>query len=356
MTFPQDLEPKRPRLPGRRPMGRPAAAATISLALACLTLLPSLSNATTYVDDFEGGVNPSGWAFIRGGDTFESGGGNPGGWLHQPIYDTFAPTLDHVFGASTPFPGDYRAANVTRISLDAQTLDLDFGNGDGFRLTLVLRDAKGTPSDVTDDDYVYLIGPNVPRVGEGWTHYDYEIPSQFSGNLPPGWKGGWAGDCETLRPGIAWDDVITNVERVEFWWIDPCLFAIFQQWNVGADNIAIEYGDPAGVEDGSEPGSGSEVGRSGGDALLSWSVSPNPASTSTTVRLTLTGTEEVSIDILTANGRRVTSLVSAESLRGSPEFVWNGRDTLGRTVPAGVYYVRVLVGGESTSRAITLVR
>jgi hypothetical protein len=106
-------------------------------------------------------------------------------------------------------------------------------------MTLLLRDRKGT-ADVEDDDYVYFVGPNIPRVGEGWVHYDVAVPSQET-DLPAGWKGGWVGDCENLRPGVTWADVISNVEQVEIWWIDPCFAAIFQQWNVGVDNLEIEY-------------------------------------------------------------------------------------------------------------------
>lgn len=329
--------------------GHPHRCTRAWVALGLTLLLASSSRATTHVEDFEGGVNPSGWAFIRGGDTFEGSGGNPGGWLHQPVYDTFAPTLDPVFGATTPFRGDYRSTNVTRISLDAQTLDLDFGNGDGFQLTLVLRDANGTPSNFDDDDYVYFIGPNVPRVGEGWTHYDYDIPSQFSGTLPPGWKGGWSGDCETLRPGVNWDDVITNVERVEFWWIDPCLFAIFQQWNVGADNLEIEYGDPTNVEDDGPYGGGFDNANPNGNVTLA--VSPNPTSGSTEITLRLTEPGEVSIEIFSADGRHIRSFANDEATSGTRTVLWDGRDGLGQPTPTGIYLVRVEAAGTvSTGR------
>lgn len=362
---------------------------TLSGLLVAAMLLPSVASATTYVDDFEGGLNPSGWAFIRGGDVFEGSGGNPGGWLHQPSYDTFAPRLDHVFGVTTPFDGDYQAANVTRISLDAQTLDLDFGTGDGFQLTLVLRDEKGTPFDVSDDDYVYFVGPNVPLVGAGWTHYDFDIPSQFAGTLPPGWKGGWFEDCENLRPGVVWADVVKNVQRVEFWWIDPCLFAIFQNWNVGADNIAIEFGDPAGIGDdvgagpgsdpGTGPGTGPETGPGAGpgdpndvDALpgvggtLALAIRPNPlVGEDGVVSIELqvdqashVDLEGVRIEVVGVDGRRIETLAPGEPARAGAtqkySCSWDGRDAGGRPVPAGVYFIRATAGGRQISRAITV--
>ncbi|MEZ4652798.1 MAG: hypothetical protein R3E12_04120 [Candidatus Eisenbacteria bacterium] len=207
--------------------------------LGLAAVLPAVAAADTFIDDFEGGTNQAAWAFIRGADVIESTGGNPGYYLHQPTYDTFAPILESLPGTGTPFEGDYAATGVSRISWDAINHHMDFPDGTGFPITLVLRDAKGTP-DVDDDDYVYFVGANVPRVGEGWVHYDVTIPSQET-DLPVGWKGGWVGDCETLRPGVTWADVISHVEQVEIWWLDPCFAAIFQQWNVGVDNLEIEF-------------------------------------------------------------------------------------------------------------------
>ncbi|MCA9755774.1 MAG: hypothetical protein KDA27_08235 [Candidatus Eisenbacteria bacterium] len=215
------------------------------LCIAVGLAVPSVTLADVFSDTFEGGSNQAFWAFIRGGDVLETDGGNPGGWLHQPTYDTFAPTLESLPGTGTPFEGDYAATGVTRIGFDAITEHVDFGDGSGFNMTLLLRDTKGTP-EVDDDDYVYYVGDNVPLVGQGWVHYDYAIPSSET-DLPAGWKGGWVGDCENLRPGVTWADVISNVTRVEAWWIDPCFFAIFQQWNVGVDNIEIEYDSPTPI-------------------------------------------------------------------------------------------------------------
>lgn len=220
----------------------------ISFLVAAI-VFPITASADTFIDNFEGGANQAGWSFIQGGDVLESSGGNPGWWLHQPVYDTFAPILESAWGNSTPFVGDYRAANVSRIGFDAQTLDTDFGDGTGFQMTLVLRNTNGTPNDFDDDDYAYYVGSNVPIVGQGWVHYDYDIPSQSNDAVPAGWKGGWSGGCDTFRPGVTWSDVITSVDRVEMWWLDPCLFAIFQQWNVGADNIEIEYGTATAVDE-----------------------------------------------------------------------------------------------------------
>ena len=223
----------------------------VLVAMAILVVMVGTAIAETYVDDFEGGANPSEWCFIPGGDIIEPTGGNPGFWLHEPMFDTFAPILHTGLGVPGPFLGDYRAMNVTQIGVDAVTIDNSFGSSAGFNFTLLLRDTKGTPYNVDDDDFAYAYVEQCPMVGEGWTHYEFMIPSDDTSPVPAGWTGGWVGDYENFRPGVDWNDLITNVECVEFWWIHPAWFAMFQQWDVGADNVSITFGGGTPVEDSS---------------------------------------------------------------------------------------------------------
>lgn len=195
----------------------------------------------TLTDTFEGGVNVGGWTFNSfNPDTLMQNGGNPGWWLRNDFLDTFAPITTTTFGVNSPFVGNYRAAGVSQLSIDARTDHADFGAG-GREFSILLRDMNGTPLDYDDDDYAYYVGSLVPQVGEGWLHYDFAIPSQSTDAVPAGWKGGWAGDGENFRPGVDWNDVIQSVEQVEFWWLNPSFFAIFQSWDVGIDNPSVTY-------------------------------------------------------------------------------------------------------------------
>ncbi len=218
-------------------------------AAALLLTVGSHAAADTFVEDFEGGANQAGWAFISGGDIIETTGGNPGYWIHQPSYDTFAPILDCMWGNPTPFVGDYRAAGVTTIGIDARTDANDFGTA-GFPFAILLRDTNGTPNNVDDDDYAYFVFDQCPMAGEGWVHYDFDIPSQLTDPVPAGWSGGYSGDPENFRPGVDWNDVIVSVDRVEFWWMHPAWMAIFQNWDVGADTISIVFEGGTAVQDG----------------------------------------------------------------------------------------------------------
>jgi hypothetical protein len=220
----------------------------LGLALLAALGIPAAAQGETFTDDFEGGANAAGWAFLGpGGDVLEGAGGNPDAWLHAPVYDTFAPSLTSAVGNGTPFEGDFRARGVMSIGFDLQIVGTDFPVSD-FPVVLLLRNVRGTPGDVGDDDYAYYVGPAVPTVGGGWVHYDVAIPSQSNDAVPAGWLGGSVNDCASFEPGVTWNDVITNVDRVEILFLDPCFFAIFQQWNVGADNVSITYTQPTSVE------------------------------------------------------------------------------------------------------------
>jgi len=196
-----------------------------------------LALAAPQTDTFDNGSNPNGWNFVPW-DVLESAGGNPGGWLHADGWDTYFPSLKSGAAAAAPWSGDFITSGVSRISLDAQTVRTDFPVAGGFFLSLLLRDDKGTAA-VDDDDYAYFVGDEIPLPGNGWKHFDFDVPSRCAVGLPPGWHGGWSGDGQHFRPGVSWQDVVSSVDRVEIVWSDPSAFAIFQMWEVGADNLEI---------------------------------------------------------------------------------------------------------------------
>lgn len=215
--------------------------------LAILAIAPAAAAQTSIAtfDGFNTAVNKGGWSY-NPADTWEATGGNPGGWWHQPLADTFGPIIVATNPALT---GDFRAKGVSRLTFDAQLLGMDFGTGSGFEMSVLLRDTKGT-GDVSDDDYAYFVGPNIPIIGQGWKSFDFAIPSADTSAVPAGWTGGWSGDSTTFRPGVTWNDVITSVDRVEIHWLNPSFFAIFQQWNIGLDNIGLWADGAATVRNG----------------------------------------------------------------------------------------------------------
>ncbi|MBC8425535.1 hypothetical protein H8E07_15565 [bacterium] len=208
--------------------------------------------AETVTADFEGGINLGDWTYLHYAEGINPSGGNPGGWYYYSFGFTFAPILQCA--PETPyFTGNYAEAGVTRISGDFQTTYCENGGAHTFPFTVLLRNNMGTPGDIEDDVYVYPTPTEpIPWLGEGWKHFDFDIPSSFTGapgELPAGWLGGsyWTGG-DIFPSDVTFHDVISNVSQVEFWWMHPAWFAIIVAWDVGADNITIEY-DTAPVAD-----------------------------------------------------------------------------------------------------------
>jgi len=238
------------------------------LLLLAPTALASSGGTPTFVDDFEGGTNLGGWSY-NPADVIEATGGAPGGWWHQASADTFGPIITST---SPLVVGDFRAKGVKKFSLDARVDGMTFpASGGGFNLSILLRDTKGTP-DVSDDDYAYSVGAAIPVVGSGWKHYQFAVPSDDTSAAPAGWTGGWVGDCCSFRPGVDWNDVITSVDQVEIHFLDPSLFAIFQQWNIGLDNIRIGPGGEALFRNGSGVNPASYVSTSAPDLGTTWNA------------------------------------------------------------------------------------
>ena len=226
---------------------------TLLSALASLAWIPALPaqipqiapDRSVFVEGFGQGKNTGGWSFF--GDPtnpverIEESGGNPGAFWHSTCsglacLDTFAPQFRTELGRSSVFTGDYRAKGVLELGVDFEILGPPFVSTGGRPLTLILFDDAGTPDVFGDDSAVYLLGAkNIPALNAGWESYEFAVPSQ-STVLPDGWQvlfGNGTSD-------EVWNRVITGVDQVEYFFGDPTFFFIFQQWEIGADNLRIE--------------------------------------------------------------------------------------------------------------------
>jgi hypothetical protein len=216
------------------------------LGLSITLLLVSVAAAYSVTADFEGGVNHGNWTFYSYAESLNPVGGHPDGWYSSGNYFTFWPTLQCETGA-VDFTGDYAAMGVTRISGDFISLYCENGGANYFNFTVLLRNDMGTPDNIEDDLYVYPDPFNwlIPQIGEGWTHYDFGIPSDFvggPGELPAGWVGGSYWTFPDVFPSDrTFQEVMTNVTSIEFHWNHPAFFTFDTPWEVGGDNITIEF-------------------------------------------------------------------------------------------------------------------
>ncbi|MCH8805900.1 MAG: hypothetical protein IH986_07410 [Planctomycetes bacterium] len=210
-------------------------------SLVGLVVTVSARAQITTTETFEQGTNPAGWTFGTGNERIEPNGGNPGRYLHDPVIDTFAPRPRTGFGTPSVFVGDYRTRQVTRVGIDLITHRVDFSAA-GRPLSVILISDNGTPNDFLDDWGAYHIGPrNVPLVGEGWLSYSFDIPAQAP-TLPVGWNIILFGPNSPPNPD--WNDVITDVAQLQYFYGDPTRFFIFQVWNLGLDNASITHVPP----------------------------------------------------------------------------------------------------------------
>jgi hypothetical protein len=83
---------------------------------------------------------------------------------------------------------------------------------------------------------------------------------------------------------------------------------------------------------------------------------PNPARGFTVFRFALVEAQDIRLDILDPGGRTVRTVVEGRHKAGRHAAFWDGRDGLGRQVPAGVYLFRLQAGGKSLWRKLLLTR
>lgn len=64
----------------------------------------------------------------------------------------------------------------------------------------------------------------------------------------------------------------------------------------------------------------------------------------------------VLLAVYDAAGRLVRTLAVGETPPGYRVAAWNGENESGEAVPAGAYFCRLTIGGESVTRSLLLVR
>ncbi|MBD3348356.1 MAG: T9SS type A sorting domain-containing protein [Candidatus Eisenbacteria bacterium] len=83
---------------------------------------------------------------------------------------------------------------------------------------------------------------------------------------------------------------------------------------------------------------------------------PNPFRAGTSIAYGLPRPSDVRIDVYNVAGRRVATLVDREMPAGWHTASWDGRDSGGNAVAAGMYFYRIDAGTRTASRKMVLVR
>jgi len=202
-------------------------------------------------EDFESGSNDANWRW-SGSDTIEPTGGNGGAYGLSMLLDVPTPMLRCDYDAPG-WTGDFAAMGVTGFSADLMTIETNNDYWTLYPCFVLLVNHMGTPDYIDDDVYVYP-NPDMfqpPAAGDGWANYSWDIPSDFVGGygeLPAGWNGGTGGNT-TFPEDMTWEDMMTNVGRVEIRTLYPDYAAIFQLYVMGSDNLELYYEDGAVATD-----------------------------------------------------------------------------------------------------------
>ena len=84
--------------------------------------------------------------------------------------------------------------------------------------------------------------------------------------------------------------------------------------------------------------------------------SPNPFRGGTTMAFNLPAPARTRIDVYSVAGRKVATVVDRDFPAGTHSVDWNGADSTGRSVPAGIYFYRIEAGTDSSTRKMIVLR
>jgi hypothetical protein len=126
-------------------------------------------------------------------------------------------------------------------------------------------------------------------------------------------------------------------------------------YRVRGHNAAWGWNDKGPLEDIVVTGTGVAQEPTGKLVTSVFKVGPNPVLAGTRVSYALERAGLASLSVYDATGRLVRNLASGTHKAGTYTAAWDAKDMTGRSVPAGVYYVRLSADRASTAR-VTVVR
>ncbi len=85
-------------------------------------------------------------------------------------------------------------------------------------------------------------------------------------------------------------------------------------------------------------------------------ATPNPFTSATTLHYTLPTAATVDLAVFDIHGRSVRKLLRGHQSAGRYSVEWDGKDSMGRRVPSGPYFVRLSQSGRKATQAVIRIR
>jgi hypothetical protein len=85
-------------------------------------------------------------------------------------------------------------------------------------------------------------------------------------------------------------------------------------------------------------------------------IVPNPFNPTTTIHYNLAASSRVDIKVYDVSGRLIQELASGTQVAGPQSVVWTGTDRRGAHVASGVYFVRMVAGGQVFTRKMVMLK
>jgi hypothetical protein len=83
---------------------------------------------------------------------------------------------------------------------------------------------------------------------------------------------------------------------------------------------------------------------------------PNPFNPSTTISYTVSGSENIRINIYDSNGALIRNLLNEEQSTGNYSVIWNGTDNNGLKISSGTYFYQVIAGEFTEAKKMILLK
>jgi hypothetical protein len=86
-----------------------------------------------------------------------------------------------------------------------------------------------------------------------------------------------------------------------------------------------------------------------------FSTYPNPSNPATNIRFSLRTSGKIQIHVIDIRGQRVTTLIDQRFTNGTYQVFWNGHNQTGKEVSSGVYFIQMVVDGQTQVRKHVLI-